>query len=1172
MKATRRSIFSSIVALLLCISMFLGTTFAWFTDTVTSTGNIIQSGNLDAEMHWSDTLLDATSLDWKNADGVPVFTYDKWEPGYTEVKYIRVSNKGNLNFKWQLTIEAEGKVTSLADVIDVYYVNPVTSAITSLDGLTPEGTVSEVLAGKTANTGSLTPGSTAILAIAFHMDELAGNEYQNMSLCEAGFALKLLVTQDVGEFDSFDDQYDAGAEWPYSSIKYSITQTIEDKIDASTGALTEDISIGSTEDEQYAEIPSDVKLADGATNLTLKIESVETPNKDVPVATGESAKSVDVHIEGISEDNTVPVTVTLKKLFDTGLNTTSVKLYHVENGTPVAMTLVDNPVNHNEFSYDPATGDVVMTVATFSEYVTVEDDLNMWEGTAKTDWYDESKDEFVLDTAEKLAGLGVLVDGGNTFAGKTVKLGADIDLYGTDAEGNRVSFNPIGFGYDYAGYNTNGAAGKTFKGTFDGGKYDGNGNLIGQYTISNLYVNGWDIGISYSNSGGGLFASVCDATIKNLTMRNADIVMECVEQGVIAGLAQGNCNFLNININNCSVANYQRATGGVVGEVSPKYNDDGTTVASLHTFEDIVIDSQTVVGSLWGDFDAPVGGVIGGYWDDSGVTKVKMKNVSVACRLDVYNDVTSTYQWYAYRRAGMLIGNTDYATTTDGRTVAATIANGENYLTCENVTVYYGDWTNYHYCEFNNHNSSWPFVRVEEGENCNAFSNPRWGVPNGVNGIKVTPQNHTKVGDTGIHQAGDDCMVELKFGQLYGGGQGVYGQTTHAGVDVINYAYTIQYINDNKLLAETFVESNKSVFVLNADPNSANAQAVAETWVATQGFGNVEFGGWENAGSTKVTEIPAGNTETIKLYPYFNSPYTARFVDQNGNVLAWCLFHAEKTDELESTRALAESKLTFDEGFSLNKWEVHITDDNGNVTTREDYSVGKFASYTTDVTVYPVYKFNGDVNLIPVDSDGDGDTDYYQVGGYGADTGAQELVEIPGVVNGVPVTTINADAFSSYDDLHSVRIPGTITVISSQSFTADNPNQWGEQRDTVTLYWEGDPAVWNAAINLYKSGDKTGMLKENWDNMMGESSCVFFLDANGKVDLSKGYWELAKVGGFLGIGSRFEWQFHDHLYGSNSGCGNEHNNSTNYSGTCDCDSCNGATRPDAEYWTVESAQ
>ena len=277
-----------------------------------------------------------------------------------------------------------------------------------------------------------------------------------------------------------------------------------------------------------------------------------------------------------------------------------------------------------------------------------------------------------------------------------------------------------------------------------------------------------------------------------------------------------------------------------------------------------------------------------------------------------------------------------------------------------------------------------------------------------------------------------------------------------------------------------------------------------------------------NAGSTMVDSIDAGNTKNIVLYPHFDKPYTAIFVDQLGNVVAWCLFYSGNQNDLETTRVDAEAALPNPgEGFSFDYWEVHITDNEGKEISKETYIVSNFAGYTHDVTIYPVYKFDGDVMLIPVDTDSDGIIDYYQVAGYGATTGQQELVEIPGVVNSVPVTTINADAFSSYDDLHSVRIPGTITTINSQSFTANQGSSWNPKRDTVTLYYEGDPAVWNAAMELYNSNHKSnGMLKENWDNNMGDGSRVFFLDANGKV-INTMYWELNED---------FKWVLHEHAY------------------------------------------
>ncbi|MBQ8396132.1 MAG: hypothetical protein IJX54_03975, partial [Oscillospiraceae bacterium] len=668
------------------------------------------------------------------------------------------------------------------------------------------------------------------------------------------------------ESDSFGKTYDESASFAEKPLSVSVSMPIAKKVatetDASTGEtvtkIAEEVIIESESNGIIAKIPADVVVADGATELKLTVKEMDETSSqaNISLEDGEVKNSLEIDIDGVADNNTTPIHITLEGLMDRGLNTTSVSMYHVENGQTVAMTLVNSPADldtHNEFYYDPATGNVTVCVATFSEYVAVTNDFNLWKGGFDYSWYNTTDKEFTLNTADQLAGFGSIVDGtaegiaADSFEGKTVKLGGDIDLSGG------VSLNPIGCGYVSGVGNSNGVTGRAFMGTFDGQGH----------TIYGLYQNGWDLGLSYCNLGGGLFASVADATIKNLTISGANVVMECVEMGFVAGLAQGNCTFDNIDIYNSKIANYQRATGAIVGEVSA-YNGGGTC-----TFKDINIGSDVVVGSLWGDFDCPVGGVIGARWDDANVTSVVMDTVNVACRLDVYNDVTSSYQWYAYRRAGMLIGNTDMA---DGHTATA------NFLTCEDVVVYYGDWVNYHYCEFNNHNSSWPFVRVEAGENCSAFSNPRWGVPNDINGVKVTPEHH-KVQDYTIHQEGDDCYVLLPFNQLYGGGQGVYGQTAHAGVTASNYAYTIQYINDNKVLAETFVESNATDFTLTDDPNYGAAKKAAEDWVIGQGY-NVEFGGWENAGSTKVTAVPAGNTESIKLFPYFNSPHTARFVDQ----------------------------------------------------------------------------------------------------------------------------------------------------------------------------------------------------------------------------------------------------------------------------------------------------
>ena len=371
-------------------------------------------------------------------------------------------------------------------------------------------------------------------------------------------------------------------------------------------------------------------------------------------------------------------------------------------------------------------------------------DVSTWDGkTADTAWYDPAKTEFVLDDAAQVVGLADLVDRGETFEGKTITLEANMNLYAEDANGEPICFDPIG------SYRND----RAFKGTFDG-----NG-----YTISNLNQNTWalDNGYYYSDCGLGFFGQLEDAIVKNLVMDGASISGESGLCGTVAAVAH-NTTFENITVKNSDVADYQYYAGGIVGWASGKIE-----------IKNCNIDATTEIAAQWGDFDNSIGGVIGGA---STSAEILIKDCTVACRIDAYNDVTSTYQYYAYRRAGMLIGNTGKTAQItnengDGRTVAAA-----PQLTCENVTVIYNEWANYTYCEFAG--TSWPYVRVQAGVSNSAYSNPRYGHPTDANGNKVVDDNH-------VHNEGEDHHILCQFDQLYGGGQGVYGTATHDGVTVI---------------------------------------------------------------------------------------------------------------------------------------------------------------------------------------------------------------------------------------------------------------------------------------------------------------------------------------------------------------------------------------------------
>lgn len=623
-------------------------------------------------------------------------------------------------------------------------------------------------------------------------------------------------------------------------------------VTAENGVVTETVTV--SEEGIEITVPVGTTLAEGANSLTLTVTPKETTESDLSIREDQRLIPMDVHIDGLAVSDIVPVRITLKQCLAKGLNDGNVQLYHVEQGQTLVMTRVETPTNHNEFSYDPVTGDVVLAMASFSEVSVLTHNHNPYDGSSATSFASGSgteEDPYLIATAQQLAYFRNLVDDGNNFQGQFVKLNNNINL-------DHVNFDPIGYGYESKKYMSDG---RTFNGTFDGG----NNAIIG------LYQNGWELGsrYSYSMAGGGLFASVVDATIKNLKMEEAHIEMECVDMGILVGYSQGNCIYENIGIYDSQIANYQRATGGVVGEVSPRRNADGSlmSTSSTHTFRNVEVGPTVVVGSLWGDFDAPVGGILGARWDDDNSTNVIMENVTVACRLDVYNDITAAYRWHAYRRAGMLIGNTD-TPPADGKTAKTATA---EFLTCRNVQVIWGDWVNYHYCEFTNDNNpgrNFPWVRVEEGEHCSPYSNPRYGQPTDAAGNTVSNASHT-------HKEGDTCHLELPFAQLYGGGQGVYGATAHEGVTFSKPVYTITYVVDTVVDEIIYVTDNTKPYDLKPAPGEHNQ------WLDREG--------------QPTTQVDAGNTHAKVFYLDDVETLIAHFVDINGIGVAHVSFTATDT-------------------------------------------------------------------------------------------------------------------------------------------------------------------------------------------------------------------------------------------------------------------------------------
>ena len=491
---------------------------------------------------------------------------------------------------------------------------------------------------------------------------------------------------------------------PYIADVYvstSVEPNEESKIPS--GGVNLDSSLAS------ATIPGGVQLETGAKEVALTVNGIENSKADIELLESEVSSSFDVHVSGVAENNLVPVEIKLAAAAANGLNSTSIKLYHVENGETIAMTLIPSGTeftSHNQFKYDPATGDITLSIASFSEFAVVADTENKWEGGVDHSWYDADATELVIANAEQLWSLSQIVGGMNgqaqdSFSGKTIKLIADINLGDKESENNSgIIFYPIGY------YNEDGTYEKTNKAITSGlrnfeGTFDGNG-----HTISNFYQNTWEMkgdhnwydgALQYYRDGMGLFGRVCGATVKNLTVENFSSDGEITTTGVIAAYADG-ATFENISIFNCNPRVYNTGNGGIVGCVGWYAKESGLKT----TFTNITVDNSNKISALWGSYDVACGGIVGQYYPTSGQSSaeypvnggIEFTNCHVSAIMDVYNDVCANYQYYAYRYTGMFIGSVRENETINGYVypkMDGIVANG--------CTVHFGDWNDYYYCE-----------------------------------------------------------------------------------------------------------------------------------------------------------------------------------------------------------------------------------------------------------------------------------------------------------------------------------------------------------------------------------------------------------------------------------------------------------------------------------------
>ena len=238
-KATKRALLTSVMALVMCVVMLVGTTFAWFTDTASTGVNKIQAGNLDIELAYKNS---TTGGEFKKADkSTPVFDNNAlWEPGHVEYVVLKIRNAGTLALKYKLGINIASETGStnvfdksfeLSDYIKFGVVDD------DLSGKTRDEMVAAVTDGKLIKEGyskesqlrtatdtneALKNDETVTLVVWMPTD--VGNEANHKTDVAApsiDLGIKVDATQYTYEKDSFDNTYDAGA--AASELKQGVT-------------------------------------------------------------------------------------------------------------------------------------------------------------------------------------------------------------------------------------------------------------------------------------------------------------------------------------------------------------------------------------------------------------------------------------------------------------------------------------------------------------------------------------------------------------------------------------------------------------------------------------------------------------------------------------------------------------------------------------------------------------------------------------------------------------------------------------------------------------------------------------------------------------------------------------------------------------------------------------
>ena len=433
---TRHALLLSMISLMTCFAMLLGSTFAWFTDSVTSGVNRIVAGNLDVEVYHKTSGTGTDNPEEKVDGTTKLFTKDingkdlLWEPEVMAYETFTIHNAGTLNLKYELHLNNIGENNlnghKLADVIKVLVEDEFDGNRLNASAFANAPTLATFVQSKafenSINANAPDQSKTIVL---YWPESSSDNDYNvnNEQKANDGLdhlyvdlGITLVATQETGEYDSFNDQYDATSTQPsdswagYSSASAVTTVAADKSATLTAGAAASNktnnttveftgIDAGENTEVTLTVETSDLLTASGNFTATNDGDAVAVIDLSLTTGSGENARAATFE------------SATITTYIAKGLSSTPAVVYNGDGEQPTDIT------------YDAETGMLTFKTTHFSEYV-VYNNVVAYDSTSDTVY---STLQGAIDAAESGDTVVLLKD---VSSSATITIGKSLTLDG----------------------------------------------------------------------------------------------------------------------------------------------------------------------------------------------------------------------------------------------------------------------------------------------------------------------------------------------------------------------------------------------------------------------------------------------------------------------------------------------------------------------------------------------------------------------------------------------------------------------------------------------------------------------------------------------------------------------------------------------------------------------